>query len=285
MPEKHFRASFLISVTTEDGVGSNLGLYDFIDTLKIVLLNVMLQKGYEYVAYQDFSKVNAVNSTILSPYFQTLLSRFGMIFSAGFFPEVSVLFVAKGAKDATEATVKAILNIEKNAPVPWSSTGTEVMHRKMHLLRYRSIYGMRAVRTLFHIGDCASAELWLRQHQFVQVDSLCSQMLVNSMEDIKFAMKILSMRCLLSWQLDWWKPPVFPKYMLDHKKTAEGQSVYAVVRALQPGNLGTHEDQVETTHIRNYTHNTLLRQWFFWKEGLLPEGTKLYDLAEERRIV
>ena len=47
------------------------------------------------------------------------------------------------------------------------------------------------------------AELWLRQHQFVQVDSLCSQMLVNSMEDIKFAMKILSMRCLLSWQLDW----------------------------------------------------------------------------------
>ena len=37
--------SFLSDImTTEDGDNTNLGLYDFIDTLKIVLLNVMLQK-------------------------------------------------------------------------------------------------------------------------------------------------------------------------------------------------------------------------------------------------
>ena len=73
------------------------------------------------------------------------------------------------------------------------------MERPMHLLRFRSLIGVRLIRTLFHIQDepnaAAHSKYWFDTHMNLDVHEAtsCSQMLVNSKEDILFAMKVMSM--------------------------------------------------------------------------------------------
>lgn len=236
--------------------GNNFGLYDFIDTLKVVLLHILLEKNYDYVAYQDFSKVESVNNILLSPDFQRLARRFGIIYGSGFEPEVIAFFVHKDARDATKSTVKEILSMSRSSPIPWFTSGTKTRSRPMHILRYKSILGVRTIRTLFHLRNEPNepnlAKYWFDTHMFIDMHTnvSCSQMLVNSTEDISFAMKVLSMRCIPQWMLQSWKGPA-------------------------------NADDADMAHKYNYTHNVLMRQWFLWSNNFIPLGTKVYDLMSD----
>ena len=245
---------FLESVMqTSSSKGNSFGLYDFIDTLKVVLLHIILEMRYDYVAYQDFSKVTPVNKYIVSSQIQKLVDRFGIIYGSGFDPEVISFFVCKNARDATKNTVKELLSMDSTSPIPWGTSGRRKTIRPMHILRFRAIIGVRLIRTLFHIGDVLNAsnnvKFWFDTHMFLDMhtDTSCSQMLVNSMEDISFAMKVLSMRCIPNWMLQSWKGP-------DDKNAQD------------------------IAHMYNYTHCVLMRQWFFWSNNLIPLNTKVYDL-------
>jgi hypothetical protein len=249
---------FLEHVMQTSSAGNQFGLYDFIDTLKVVLLQIMLEMGYDYVAYQDFSKVLPVNEILLSPQFQELVDRFGIIYGAGYEPEVICFFVSKNAKDATKRTVEELLSIDNSSPLSWGVTGKKYTSRPIHMLRYRAIFGVRLIRTLFHIRDEANAlnnaKFWFDTHMFLNMhtDASCSHMLVNSMEDIIFAMKVLSMRCIPSTgMLQSWLGP-------NNNKNAR-----------------------DMAHMYNYTHCVLMRQWFFWSNNLIPLHTKVYDLLSE----
>lgn len=238
--------------------GNQFGLYDFIDTLKVVLLQIMLEMGYEYVAYQDFSKVTPVNNILLSPQIQKLVDRFGIIYGAGYDPEVICFFVSKNATDATKMTVEELLSIDNSSPLPWGITGKKTTSRPMHILRYRATLGVRLIRTLFHIRDepnaLNNAKFWFDTHMLLNMhtDASCSHMLVNSMEDIIFAMKVLSMRCIpLNWMLQSWHGP------------------------------NNNQNARDMAHRYHYTHCVLMRQWFFWSNDLIPKHTKVYDLLSE----
>lgn len=239
------------AMTTDDG-NSNLGLYDFIDTLKVVLLHFMLKLKYDFVAYQDFSKVEPVNKIITCQKVQRLVNHFGILYGAGFEPEVNVFLVSHHAKEATKKTVEQILSLEGS--LPWSTTGRLTKSRPMHILRYRSAIGVRLIRTLFHLRNSEEVnnpKSWFDMHMYLPLQKpLCSKMLVNSMQDIVFAMKVLSMRCIASWMLPHWKGA----------KT---------------------NDAADMQHMYNYTHNVLMRQWFFWSHEVFTQDMKVYDLLDQ----
>ena len=124
----------------------------------------------------------------------------------------------------------------------------------MHILRYRALFGVRLIRTLFHIMDGKDAskisKVWFDTHMFLHMHKspTCSVMLVNSREDIEFAMQVLSMRCLPNWMLQMWNGP-------------------------------RNDDAKDMMHMYNYTHNVLLRQWYMWEKGFIHKGKKELDVA------
>ena len=105
--------------------GNNMGLYDFIDTLKVVLLKIMLEMGYNYIAYQDFTKVTPVNQGLVSPQVKGLVKRFGILYGSGIDPEVTTLFVSQAALEATKLTVKELLSISKSSAILSFTAGEE----------------------------------------------------------------------------------------------------------------------------------------------------------------
>ena len=258
--------------------GNKFGLYDFIDTLKVVMLYVMLEKGYEYVAYQDFVKMYAVNDYILSSQVQNLVTRFGIIYGSGIDPEVTHMFVSKDAKDAAKRTVHELLSIDASSSIAWQNAGVRTSTRPMHILRYRAVTGIRLIRTLFHIRDTLdntnrAAKFWFDTHfslRYIQEHESCSQMLVNPMDDIVFAIQVLSMQCIPNWKQQRWS------------NTSSGDDFIRSVDSISQGTMGhvlSYTSSMDMERNYNYTHNVLLRQWFLWSNNLIPQGSKVYDVA------
>jgi len=245
----------------------NAGLYDFIDCLKVIILKLILDKGYEYVGYQDFIKLQPMNNTILSTSFQKLIRHFGIIYGAGFLPEINCLFVHKNTHLAVTKTLELLLKVN-TVEDDSGSVDYYVQHPfepkdvtpTIGVFRQRFIVGMRLIRILFHIGTCEDdcAKNWLTQLFNSQMHlPSCATTLINSKEDILFAVKSLSQRCIDGWQRE-----------SMHSIQIDGVGNGKVQRGAS--------DKVETALRYNYIHNALMRQWFLWENASLPLDTKVY---------
>ena len=234
---------FLQSVT------SRVGLYDVIDSLKLAILKTILEQNYSYVVYQDFAKIACVNPIITKDIVRSYMDRFGIVQSAGFDPEIYLMCVSRKARAATADALKELLRTVALLPTS---------------VRTRANFSFRLIRTLFHInGESPSDHALLRKwfsklHHVEMNEPHCSEVCVNSMEDIIFAIKKISHGCVIE----------------PFKLRGKNFMLRNILR--DPRGLENGSNTLETM-LRDYSvHSTLMQQSFLLSHNVIPRGTKVY---------